>query len=447
MNNNIDHNKYDFIWRMYGWTYLQNCFWADKNYRSHDFILTGERDEWVTYLGKKDRANLSKLGIQIIKNIQEYESQVDINLTYAKEKFNYLDKLNPEKLSNQELKQIIKELETCGHKLIDVYFKTEFFVHDATQAKINQLGLNLPEYLTSSPLENIITKEKYERYILALDTSEQNIEKFIAKYDFVPFSDRKPAWDKTSLLEDLALIDKSQAKKEIESIEQQHNNILSARKHHPLTDGARRLQELKFMIRIYFNKLYLEGNILDKFLYEIARRQNTKIEDLHTCSIQEIFDLLYNNEIPNKDRTYYVVGKFNNWDEIIGRDAKIIIEELKRVEDHSVNEITGQIGCRGYYKGIVKVIPLSTSNETIRLMKEMKEGEVLVAGSTGPEMILACKKASAIVTEEGGICSHASIISRELNIPCIVGTKIATKVLKDGDIIEVDANKGIVKKL
>jgi len=51
------------------------------------------------------------------------------------------------------------------------------------------------------------------------------------------------------------------------------------------------------------------------------------------------------------------------------------------------------------------------------------------------------------VTDEGGITCHAAIISRELKKPCIIGTKIATKVLKDGDLVEVDADKGIVKIL
>jgi pyruvate,water dikinase len=54
------------------------------------------------------------------------------------------------------------------------------------------------------------------------------------------------------------------------------------------------------------------------------------------------------------------------------------------------------------------------------------------------------EKASAFVTDEGGILCHAAIVSREMKKPCIIGTKIATKLLKDGDIIEVDANNGFV---
>ncbi len=62
---------------------------------------------------------------------------------------------------------------------------------------------------------------------------------------------------------------------------------------------------------------------------------------------------------------------------------------------------------------------------------------------TDPDFLPAMKKASAIITDEGGITCHAAIVSRELKIPCIIGTRIATKVLKDGDLVEVDANKGI----
>jgi pyruvate,water dikinase len=57
------------------------------------------------------------------------------------------------------------------------------------------------------------------------------------------------------------------------------------------------------------------------------------------------------------------------------------------------------------------------------------------------------QKAAAFVTDEGGLGCHAAIISRELKKPCIVGTKIATKVLKDGNLVVVDANKGTVKIL
>lgn len=66
---------------------------------------------------------------------------------------------------------------------------------------------------------------------------------------------------------------------------------------------------------------------------------------------------------------------------------------------------------------------------------------------TRPELMPAVKKAKAIITDEGGLTCHAAIVSRELGVPCIIGTKIATKILKDGNLVEVDANKGIIRKI
>ena len=66
---------------------------------------------------------------------------------------------------------------------------------------------------------------------------------------------------------------------------------------------------------------------------------------------------------------------------------------------------------------------------------------------TRPEFIPLIRKAAAIVTDAGGILCHAAIVAREMKKPCIVGTKVATKAFKDGDLVEVDANKGVVKIL
>ena len=77
----------------------------------------------------------------------------------------------------------------------------------------------------------------------------------------------------------------------------------------------------------------------------------------------------------------------------------------------------------------------------------MQKGEILVAIMTTPDFTPALKKAAAIVTDEGGVTCHAAIISRELGIPCVVGTRIATRTFKNGDILEVDANHGIVRKI
>ena len=68
-----------------------------------------------------------------------------------------------------------------------------------------------------------------------------------------------------------------------------------------------------------------------------------------------------------------------------------------------------------------------------------------MTGMTRPEFVPLMKRSLAVITDEGGITCHAAIVSRELKIPCVIGTKIATRKLKDGDMVEVDATNGIVR--
>ena len=92
------------------------------------------------------------------------------------------------------------------------------------------------------------------------------------------------------------------------------------------------------------------------------------------------------------------------------------------------------------------------SSGSVRIIWEMKDldkikkGDILVTEMTNPDMVVAMQKAAGIVTDEGGITSHAAIVSREMGIPCVVGTENATKKLKEGEMITVDGGKGRVFK-
>ncbi len=90
--------------------------------------------------------------------------------------------------------------------------------------------------------------------------------------------------------------------------------------------------------------------------------------------------------------------------------------------------------------GVGKVKIVLSSDE----IDKVEEGDVLVTTMTTPDMVPAMRKASAIVTDEGGLTCHAAIVSRELGVPAVVGTEKATKVLKDGMVVTVDGEKGIV---
>jgi pyruvate,water dikinase len=77
----------------------------------------------------------------------------------------------------------------------------------------------------------------------------------------------------------------------------------------------------------------------------------------------------------------------------------------------------------------------------------MRDGDVLVAPMTTPDFVPIMKRAAAIVTDNGGLLSHAAIVSRELGIPCVVGTRSATKSFRDGEVVDVDGASGVVKKV
>jgi phosphohistidine swiveling domain-containing protein len=108
-----------------------------------------------------------------------------------------------------------------------------------------------------------------------------------------------------------------------------------------------------------------------------------------------------------------------------------------------VREMKGTVASKGKATGRARVIINVDSIEA----KEMQAGEVLVTSMTRPEFLPFMRLCAAIVTNEGGITSHAAIVSRELKKPCIIGVRAATDSIKTGDLVEVDAEKGVVKIL
>lgn len=115
---------------------------------------------------------------------------------------------------------------------------------------------------------------------------------------------------------------------------------------------------------------------------------------------------------------------------------------LVPIENFDQEIITGQVAFRGKkFTGVVRIV------NSFEQMRRFKRGEILVSAMTIPPFLPAMIIAKAIVIDEGGVTCHAAIVAREMKKPCIIGTKIATKALKDGDRVEVDANKGVVNKI
>jgi phosphoenolpyruvate synthase/pyruvate phosphate dikinase len=158
----------------------------------------------------------------------------------------------------------------------------------------------------------------------------------------------------------------------------------------------------------------------------------------------EVGDALLHGKINRKElerRTEFCVYYVEKGVErvVTGMEAEQLAKHVKPKIVGEVQEFKGQTGCVGKARGIVKIIIRPAD------MAKMNDGDILVSIATDPDIIPAMKKAAAFITEQGGVTSHAAIVAREMKKPCIIGTKIATKVLKDGDLVEVDATAGIVR--
>ncbi|MFH1400793.1 MAG: PEP-utilizing enzyme [Nanoarchaeota archaeon] len=114
---------------------------------------------------------------------------------------------------------------------------------------------------------------------------------------------------------------------------------------------------------------------------------------------------------------------------------------LLRLPVADSNEVVGACAMGGVAKGTARIVVEYTD------LDKVGRGDILVVPMTFPHFIAAMEKAAAFVTDEGGITCHAAIVAREMGKPCVIGTKIATRVFKDGDLIEVDADKGVVRKI
>jgi phosphohistidine swiveling domain-containing protein len=191
----------------------------------------------------------------------------------------------------------------------------------------------------------------------------------------------------------------------------------------------------------YLQKLM---TLADWCLEELSKKHNISIDWLRSALVGELTE----EKLQDKDfiellERRYVEGIAMYWDDcqegkyVVGEEGEKLFNSIDNKAIDSV-EMKGQPTFYGKVTGIVKII-------SDPKMKVPDEPFVLVTGMTSPDFIHFMQKCVAIVTDEGGITSHAAILSRELKKPCIVGVKIARKTLKDGDKVEVDADKGIVR--
>ena len=199
--------------------------------------------------------------------------------------------------------------------------------------------------------------------------------------------------------------------------------------------------------RLYAEQIFRNSeDFLEKYFVHISSKEGYPKNILLASTANEFKRYLISGNLPSKkilrDRfnKSALIVKQSKQELFVGKRVSIV---NNIVSSHVFKgSLSGQSAFRGMVRGTVKIIHNPTAESA-----KFKKGNVLITGMTRPEFLPLMKKASAFVTDAGGILSHAAITARELKKPCIIGTKIASKVFNDGDRVEVDAHKGIVRKL
>ncbi len=191
------------------------------------------------------------------------------------------------------------------------------------------------------------------------------------------------------------------------------------------------------LIANYYHKIFLEF---------VADTYKQPVENLWFYTYQELINSIDKDnfiDIEEVQRRKGMIVEIESKDEKVvlsGDEARFLYNRLQQKVDQ-VSSFKGLVAQAGKVSGQAKIVLKSED------IGKVSDGDIIVSSMTRPEMTAAMKKAAAFVTDEGGITCHAAIVSRELKKPSIIGTKIATQVLKDGDMVEVDANNGTVKVL
>ena len=428
-------------------------------------VYPGKKFKWCTPYDEN-----IELGKFFVKKMKDDKSYVD----YVTEKFDevyktetaYLDKVHVrelDKLDDKELFDVFRELRkqfrsTWTYGLI--FEPLNEILPRELEQRLEKYGCSRQEILTmlEIPEKSFMQQEKAELLKILLDKKDDlkitdhrkkyywiltghagkieiNNSFFIKKMDELSESgmDLKEELRKLKEHRKIALDAKKKITKKYVFDDELLNLVYVVDKYGPSHNKRKEI----FMKGVY---------VIECLLEEIGRRFGYSLEKMVLLDPDEVISLEDGKKFGNElfeERSGLVVIMVtpDSYEVIVGKKAEEMEKEDLGEDYEDIKELKGMGASHGKVKGRVKVI------YSFADIKKMKKDDVLVSGMTKPEWVTAMKKALAIVTDEGGITCHAAIISRELRIPCVIGTRIGSKVLHDGDLVEVDANKGVVRKL
>jgi phosphohistidine swiveling domain-containing protein len=188
----------------------------------------------------------------------------------------------------------------------------------------------------------------------------------------------------------------------------------------------------------------------ENLLIETAKRFPIAVSQISHLSVEELTELLQNVRFPdlshsNKRHHFFLLKVHEEgFEEILDPQE---IQEFYSLLPQSTTTLSGMVAYPGEVGGRVRIAEgLNTAEDYRHFIETFREGDILVAPMTVPDLSPLFSVSSAVITDEGGITSHAALLAREYKTPCMVGTQRATSTLQDGDWVSVSSSTKTVTK-
>ncbi|MEK6890280.1 MAG: PEP-utilizing enzyme [Nanoarchaeota archaeon] len=381
---------------------------------------------------------MSEVMVNPEKHLADYNKAGEIFIEKAKNVFKNL---------NSSPKDLLKAYEEYFNYVTEysVYFIATFAAEEIIVPRLEALFKDKMVLITSpgKPL----TYQKMQRALF-----EKSLEEVKKEYGWMNlYNYQEEEYDLNYFKELKKNLSKEKVDKVFEEIEknkEDFNNFLSTVNDKKIKEQVHLMHEYAFIKTDRVDYWRRAQSYVVHFFRKLAKENNLNIKETTNLTLEEISDIILKKIIPDKKslklraEKRFVMSMQKNKVALI-YDEKEIDKIKKMVEDKIVNqtEFKGVTACGGYARGPAKIITDKSK------LNKIRKGDILISIWTTPDYLTAMHLAEGIITEEGGLTSHAAVTSRELKKPCIMNIKNASKIIKDGDLVEVDADKGIVRIL
>lgn len=438
-------------------------------------LAIGKKRNFPMYMNHKDCLRIANIILDKIEQDQQWFLQATKEIYSRAEKLiEFSRKLKQIEYEQKENKQLLELYQKYLQlfKEMRVYSSIPTMLEHDTPVLSNMFKKKLEMYVPEEKINDVfsaLTTPNRKSYLLQEEVERLQIaQKVIEKKEITKeIEQHTQKWNwKEYMFEGMPLAQKDffrqveedlkkypEPKKRIEEIEKNHQiTIDKQNKYVQEHEISKELQELAIIAQdVVYLKYFRKGIFAESYycveflLQEIGKRIGMTLDEIRAMFDWEIQEALTNNLTKEKQEEIKQRQEFCAFVSYNGKSYPITKEEAEKIEKENIireelqKELKGQVACSGNVEGEVCIV------NTVQDMKKMKEGMILVSVMTHPNLFPAMKIAKGIVTDIGGLSCHAAIVARELNIPCIIGTKNVTKVVRDGMKIALESSTGTIK--